>query len=213
MPRLPQLLVKFGGNYLLSQLPKIADCLNATSSPWATRAWTFQEGLLSRRCILLTRYQAYFSCNTFCRSEDTPDGTGPDQETVPRARLFGMLLNPVDSMMFQKWVPKRTKYSVYNHLVSQFLSRNLTNDGDALNAVAALLNQMAYLPFERDIFSAYLWAIFLKHCFGFKALRVTRTNIRVIAILIEGILDDELCDRFQVGLGRPGNRSWGSNLE
>jgi hypothetical protein len=158
-PRLPQLLVKFGENYLLSQLPKIADCLNATSSPWATRAWTFQEGLLSRRCILLTRYQAYFSCNTFCRSEDTPDGTGPDQETVPRARLFGMLLNPVDSMMFQKWVPKRTKYSVYNQLVSQFLSRNLTNDGDALNAVMALLNQMAVSTFR----AGYIFGLPLGH--------------------------------------------------
>ncbi|KAF2188237.1 hypothetical protein K469DRAFT_768713 [Zopfia rhizophila CBS 207.26] len=31
-------------------------------SKWMTRGWTYQEGLLSRRCIYFTHQQVYFEC-------------------------------------------------------------------------------------------------------------------------------------------------------
>ena len=34
------------------------------SSRWASRGWTFQEAVLSRRCLFFTDQQMYFECNS-----------------------------------------------------------------------------------------------------------------------------------------------------
>ncbi|OJD35300.1 heterokaryon incompatibility [Diplodia corticola] len=39
-------------------------------STWNTRAWTFQERLLSRRCLIFTGSRIYFQCHSTAMSED-----------------------------------------------------------------------------------------------------------------------------------------------
>jgi len=48
-------------------------------SRWGTRAWTFQEAILSPRCLYLTEEQAYFECNyqSSCESIDDLDSVYP----------------------------------------------------------------------------------------------------------------------------------------
>ncbi|VUC36226.1 unnamed protein product [Clonostachys rosea] len=42
-----------------------------SGTPWAQRAWTFQEGLVSRRLLFFTAEQVYWSCRKGLLSEDT----------------------------------------------------------------------------------------------------------------------------------------------
>jgi hypothetical protein len=58
--RLRQPRFKVGNMVLASTLPQVSFPL--TASTWATRAWTYQEAVISRRCLFFTDYQVYFSC-------------------------------------------------------------------------------------------------------------------------------------------------------
>ncbi|KAF4993775.1 hypothetical protein FGRMN_6249 [Fusarium graminum] len=44
-----------------------------SGTPWARRAWTFQEALVSRRALFFTSEQVYWSCRAGLLSEDTTD--------------------------------------------------------------------------------------------------------------------------------------------
>jgi hypothetical protein len=44
-----------------------------SSTPWARRAWTFQEALVSRRALFFTPEQVYWSCREGLLSEDTTE--------------------------------------------------------------------------------------------------------------------------------------------
>ncbi|KAI4619107.1 uncharacterized protein J4E87_007694 [Alternaria ethzedia] len=51
--------------------------ISIQTSKWNTRAWTFQERLLSKRCLIFTRGQIYFQCRSTGMSEDVfADGKG-----------------------------------------------------------------------------------------------------------------------------------------
>ncbi|KAF2670207.1 HET-domain-containing protein, partial [Microthyrium microscopicum] len=45
---------------LISSLPQLPIVLAETK--WATRGWTYQEAILSKRCLFFTDYQVYFNC-------------------------------------------------------------------------------------------------------------------------------------------------------
>jgi hypothetical protein len=47
---------------LMTGQPLYEDMMNV--SVWNTRGWTFQEKLLSRRCLIFTTEQTYFACKS-----------------------------------------------------------------------------------------------------------------------------------------------------
>jgi hypothetical protein len=55
-----------GVHLILHQPPEIS----IQTSQWNKRAWTFQERLLSKRCLIFTRGQIYFQCRSTSMSED-----------------------------------------------------------------------------------------------------------------------------------------------
>jgi hypothetical protein len=58
----------FNGLALVASLPRLPAIL--AKSKWATRGWTYQEAVLSRRCIFFTTHQVYFVCRetTYCEA-------------------------------------------------------------------------------------------------------------------------------------------------
>jgi hypothetical protein len=59
-PRLRQPSIQVGNQLLVSTLPNPKDIIR--QSVWNTRAWTFQEGLLSTKRLVFTDYDVYFQC-------------------------------------------------------------------------------------------------------------------------------------------------------
>ncbi|QGI71448.1 hypothetical protein CEK26_003788 [Fusarium fujikuroi] len=71
-PRAPQPLIKLHGRAWVSSDPESLLVTKIKRSRWWTRAWTYQEGLFSRRRIFFTETEVYFECNDMCTQESVP---------------------------------------------------------------------------------------------------------------------------------------------
>lgn len=101
-------------------------------SVWASRAWVFQEGWLSRRRLYFTEYQTVFVCNSRIHME--ADGAIP----FPRDDIgeFGKFLPPNTSPL------GRSYFDAGLGILEEYSKRTLTYDSDALNAVLGALGAL-----------------------------------------------------------------------
>lgn len=60
-------------------------------SSYETRGWTFQEELLSMRCLYLTEAQAYFRCPHGVLREDGADGLPDDSKSTELLSVVPLL--------------------------------------------------------------------------------------------------------------------------
>ena len=140
--------------YLISQMP------------WAKRAWTLQEAILSQRCLYLTQFQAYFECNAMqccesldisqcCESFQNPRlSVSHDPQDHTDWNTYHVIKPAGQGELRNSFVPGLITGDIaslgrYGKLLEQYRSRTLTYESDAMNAFAGILQAM-----ERSIFTS-----------------------------------------------------------
>lgn len=132
LPRIAQCQVRKDGLTVVSTLRHIS--LLLSNSIWGTRGWTFQEMIISRRCLFFTDEQVHFACKTsarresFCEIECAPEygfaqRLGPNLLSMDR---------PFDDT-------SHDKAYIFETYVREYTRRVLSYDSDGLNAFRGLL--------------------------------------------------------------------------
>lgn len=120
-----------------------------SSSKWATRGWTFQEGYLSRRRLIFTDNEVLFLCNK---------GFATETQTIDDDQELGM-----DTFFFM--IPPanpsahRNLYSFLRPHIEEYSKRDLSQDCDNLNAFVGILKY--YESEARDAIGpvSHLWGV------------------------------------------------------
>jgi Heterokaryon incompatibility protein (HET) len=117
---------------------------------WNKRGWTFQEGLFSGRTLIFTSRQVYWGCQRASWCEDTHlENTAA--ASIFRHSFIPFVLRDVTGM----WQPGADRFdNTYRDLVEVFSSRDLSFQGDGLDAFAGVLNAL-----ERSTGQSFFWAL------------------------------------------------------
>ncbi|KAF2111244.1 heterokaryon incompatibility protein-domain-containing protein [Lophiotrema nucula] len=121
-------------------------------SKWDTRAWTFQERLLSRRLLYFTDVQMYFacSCNAFCE-DGIGEGASPTARIYPGSNLWNPHARYVeDNVEWGSIPPSRKPFDSFweatsafqNLMFSDYSVREMSVQSDVLNAADGILALM-----------------------------------------------------------------------
>ncbi|KAF2814857.1 HET-domain-containing protein [Mytilinidion resinicola] len=103
------------------------------SSYYNDRGWTFQERLLSRRCLYFTKEQVYFQCKSNIYCEDRYERRLPtDGWRGGHVHEDIRLLSPLRS-------PLRGDFPAYSRIVSEYTAKSLSFTSDKLNAITGVL--------------------------------------------------------------------------
>ncbi|KAH7357336.1 heterokaryon incompatibility protein-domain-containing protein [Pyrenochaeta sp. MPI-SDFR-AT-0127] len=132
-------------------------------SLYNSRGWTFQESILSLRCLYFTDYGLFYSCD---KSSIHESGMQANQSNT-RAEFPSFSTVELNPWRHEKdSVLSDDMFTVYMDLVEQYTERHLTHESDILNAMAGILaaigRQASWkyfhgLPRNRFV-EALLWA-------------------------------------------------------
>ncbi|EMR83099.1 putative tol protein [Botrytis cinerea BcDW1] len=121
IPRIVQMETKVSGCTFL-ELPSILDSIRA--STWAQRGWTYQEGLLSTRCLVFTDRGVLYHCRgRYCEES-------VQQLTPPNAAAFMRDYHLLQTL----FAPTLREYTQLQDRIVEYTRRNLSYPQDSLDA-------------------------------------------------------------------------------
>ena len=137
--------------------PRPLDLVLGTSC-WETRGWTFQERLLSRRCLYFSDRYVYFQCGRWRDKVLSECGINSTPRSKQRANsaLEASLSNPLTDLYHGGVTgldPEQSlakTFATYVRLVDKYTARKLSCEADIINAFMgtfAALNEL----FQSDI--------------------------------------------------------------
>ncbi|KAG7424627.1 hypothetical protein Forpi1262_v013704 [Fusarium oxysporum f. sp. raphani] len=97
-----------------------------SGTPWARRAWTFQEALVSRKLLFFTSEQVYWSCREGLLSEDTTEYFRSNEIPGTNGRRLDSEFSPLE----------------YQHIAVTFSTRRLTYEADIGRAYLGTQNYL-----------------------------------------------------------------------
>lgn len=130
------------GMDLVTALPDYHVALETTV--WISRGWTFQEGILSKRCLIFTDHQMFFRCGRNSRCEDVrAEGCAIrlQQHPAKPAVRRGYLDYAVSSKFLEDGSTD-SAFAEYSLLVSGFSPRSFTMPGDILSAFTGIMTAL-----------------------------------------------------------------------
>lgn len=111
-------------------------------STWAHRAWTFQEGYLSRRRLFFTDTTMLYVCNESMQGDvderNYQLGDIHEHRTLSRFVPWNVPLPGVD-----QWPTQSNSLGSAGRQMTDFSERRLTYDTDALNAILGILDRLS----------------------------------------------------------------------
>ena len=108
------------------------------NSKWNTRGWTFQEKVLSRRCLFFMEEQVYWECQRASWCEETCLETGPEYRFLweaPNLKFLSDREFPVGKKMAGYDVIR-----AFSRLIEEYTSRTLTCGQDTYKAFSGLVH-------------------------------------------------------------------------
>jgi hypothetical protein len=157
---------------------------------YETRGWTFQERLLSTRCVYFTQTRPIFGCHgtkiSFYSKEDTADEdtdtsflatiVNPSQEQSLHLYSDPLWMSGIQDLVDPDSGSSGGSWSLYSNLIEHYSSRELSYPKDALNAFAGCIGYL-----ERYFNSHFLYGMperLLDHALLFRPvdIRYRRTE-------------------------------------
>ncbi|UQC82144.1 HET domain-containing protein [Colletotrichum lupini] len=117
---------------------------------WATRAWTYQEDLMSTRVLYFDNHTSYFRCQTERRLEHS-------SKVYDNVQSWHHLLSPAPEDIPYNEVKERREslYERWKDLIIEYTRRKLTVSNDKFSALSGLAR--TFSPALEDEYVAGLW--------------------------------------------------------
>ncbi|KFY24758.1 hypothetical protein V491_02032 [Pseudogymnoascus sp. VKM F-3775] len=122
------------GMCLAAKSPELFRLLGA--SRWESRAWTFQERILSRRLLYFTEAQTYFQCRLCVCYEDIYG------EHSKSSRTSSGAVNPLDREVWATDAAYSPAFNIYEGLVKSYCGRQLSYQSDILSAFSGIMSAL-----------------------------------------------------------------------
>lgn len=134
--------------------------LSLEASWWDSRGWTFQERLLSRRCLYFSENYVYFQCGqrdlilSECGINERILNDRDYSAREPKVSITTTLDNPLSelgmSLIDRTAEQKRVAtFKAYSSLVDKYTRRQLTYDSDIVNAFMGTFKALE--PFQGQV--------------------------------------------------------------
>ncbi|PMD42787.1 HET-domain-containing protein [Hyaloscypha variabilis F] len=136
------------GVRLITSLPDFTRSLG--DSVWDSRGWTMQEKVLSKHLLIFTEYQIFYHCNSATWCEDAIwESQDPYIQLSP-----GIDISSPDNASRALPHHSFTGLRKYSHFVTDYRSRQLSYQSDALNAFMGALTALG-----RELNTSFIWGL------------------------------------------------------
>lgn len=141
-PRNTQPKLHVNTTTFVSTLPHV--CYHISRSVWGTRGWTYQEAVLSTRCLFFTPDQVYYASGQVFQCESIQHSLLRSPSSMHQT--LGPTLLKVEYQLQCDNVGSARAKDYLSHVL-EYMKRSLTVDGDILNAFRGILARIARTSF------------------------------------------------------------------